>query len=225
MFASNAYLLLDRRVGISYSGPATTAWEPDQGLSGAAHALFYLLAFFAPAPIPEDALILRSRLSIQGLPEPLPRVLGNVDDLRGAVRELTRVSLLNVDGADGTIRMHPVVRSVTRGRLVTKDAVTTRTLEAAFLTVLTASAPMSPDDDRMDWALPTLGEPAVVQSESPAVRGLILNQVVRLNRGRRYREAYDLGSVVLDGWRTAFDADPITAGLVAEVGVALDRAE
>lgn len=224
MYHENAHKLLAKDVNIRYPRAVATTWSVStQTISPEAAAIFQLLACFAPEPIAEE--LLRQPAAV-ALEPPLGEILGDVSLFRPAVRELDRYSLVKIDGVRNIVQMHRVVRTVTRDRLGREDPVKATELREAVHQLLAASDPCAPDREDSgpiyQRSLEHLVPSGAVESESTAVRRLIINQVRRLHRSGGYAEALALGEPTLGLWQEKFEhGDKLTLTLAVEVGVAM----
>lgn len=228
-FRANAHHLLAEDVDIAYPRSVATTWSVSRGtLSAEADALFELLAFFSPDPVFEELLV-RPGVSLPGL-ETLERVTTDASTLRAAARQLSRFSLVRVDGVRNAIQVHRVVQAVTQGRLEREDPEKERALRAAAHTLLANSDPGTPDRDDSHFAyersLPHLVPSGALESGDPAVRRLVLNQVRRLYQRGGHEVAIQLGELALERWRARFGRDDRqTLALAVEVARALRFAD
>lgn len=226
-FSENAHELLGTDVDIFYPHAVATTWSVSRGtLSPEADALFQLLAFFSPEPISEELLVQPGR--VQNLPESLQSVLGDLQELRRAARELARFSLVKIFGVRNVVQMHRVVQAVTRGRLEREDPQAVDELRATVHTLLAASDPGSPEYEQSDpiyeRSRQHLVPSGALESADPLVRALIINQVRRMNRRGGYDESISLGEAAIKVWRDSFGADDLqTLSLAVEISGSLIR--
>jgi tetratricopeptide (TPR) repeat protein len=224
LYEDNAHALLGRDLNIAYPRPVATTWSVSmRAVSSDASAVFHLVAFFAPEPIAEELLIQRA---MPPLPQAIADVLSDVSRFRPAVRELARYSLVRIDGVRNIVQMHRVVRAVTRDRLEREDAGKASELQKTVHLLLAASDPCAPDREDSgpiyERSREHLVESGAVESNDPAVRQLIINQVRRLHRSGGYTESLALGVPALERWHVDFGPDDkLTLRLAIEVAVAM----
>lgn len=225
LFEQNAHTLLGDEVDILYPHSVATTWKVSRAtISREADVLFQLLAFFSPEPISAELLLQPGR--VKSLPEELTFVLNDASEFRRAARELARFSLVKIDGVRNVVQVHRVVQAVTQGRLQREDPDAARVYREAAHALLAASDPHAPDRDDSDpiyeRSRQHLIPSGAVESADPLVRGLVINQVRRLDRRGGHNEALGLGEPALKIWKDRFGADDRqTLALAVEVGVAL----
>lgn len=224
LYSRDAHALLASDVDIAYPRAVATTWSVStSAISPEAATIFQLLAFFAPEPIAEELLMQHATLP---LPQPIAEILGDVSKFRPAVRELSRYSLVRIDGVRNVVQMHRVVQTVTHDRLEREDAAKASELREIVHMLLAASDPHGPDREDSgpiyERSLEHLVPSGAVQSANPEVRKLIINQVRQLYRNGGYRESLGLGEPTLALWREQFDpGDKLTLTLAVEVGIAM----
>jgi len=225
LFEQNAHLLLANDVDIPYPHPVATTWRVSRGtISPEADALFQLLAFFAPEPVSAELLLQPGR--VQYLPKSLTKVLSDASEFRRAARELARFSLVKIDGVRNVVQVHRVVQAVTQGRLAREDPVSAKEYRQAAHALLAASDPVNPDRDdseqQYERSRQHLIPSGALESANQLVRGLIINQVRRLDRRGGHNEALSLGEPALRSWRKQFGPDDRqTLALGVELGSAM----
>jgi tetratricopeptide (TPR) repeat protein len=224
MFRGNAHSLLASDVDMSYPRAAATTWNVSKhAISTEAIAVFQLLAFFGPEPVAEELLRQPTAAAIS---EPLGGVLDDVSRLRPALRELGRYSLIRLDGVRNVMQMHRVVQTVTRDALLSESPGKAEKLRDVVHQLLAASDPGAPDRSESgpayDRSRPHIVAAGALDSSSPRVRRLIVNQVRHLHRKGATTESLVLGELALRRWRDLFDPeDKLTLELTVEVGIAL----
>jgi tetratricopeptide (TPR) repeat protein len=228
-FEADAYRMLSHELDTYSSAPVPASCDAArQALTPESLALLRLLAFFSAQPIAEELLAPRGRVGLRGLPDPLSSVVGDAGELRRAVGELARFSLIRFDSVHNTICLHRVVQLVTRGKLERAEPEAARAFTTAAHVLLAESDPNEPDHERNDQVYglsrPHLLPSGAIDSENPEVRALIINQMRNLHRQERYAESLEFGGAILRRWRAARGADDFHAlSLAVEMGVALRR--
>lgn len=226
LFRTNAHKLLAADVDIQYPRAVATTWSVSrQTLSHEANALFLLLAFFAPEPIYEELLLQPHK--VEAHDKALQRVLDDPTEFRRAARELLRFSLVKINAVRNVIQVHRVVQAVTQGQLMRQDKQAAENLRRIAHALLAVSDPNAADRDDSEEAYERsrqhiLGSGAL-ESDDPAVRRLIINQVRRLYRRGGFTESLNLGEPALEVWRIKFNHDSQTLALSVEVGSALRK--
>jgi transcriptional regulator with XRE-family HTH domain/tetratricopeptide (TPR) repeat protein len=228
MFRRDAHSLLASDVDIPYPRVAAATWSVStNALSPQALAVFQLLAFFGPEPVSEELLRQPANAAIS---ETLGNVLGDVSGLRSAIRELARYSLARPDRVRNYVQMHRVVQTVTRDALLRESPAKAEELREVVYQLLAASDPQAPDWSKSgpayDRSRPHIISSGALDSSSPGVRHLIVNQVRHLHRKGAATESLALGELALRRWRGLFDPDDrLTLALAVEVGMALRLTE
>jgi hypothetical protein len=139
LFRRGADDFLSTDVDIAYPLPLATVWSSSlQTCSPEAMALFYLLSYFPDEPAHIE-LLMQSTYA-ETLPEPLGRALTDHSILRRGLRELDRLSLATIDAAENTVRIHRLVRAVTRGRIEAEDPSTAMQFRQIARTLLAPSS-------------------------------------------------------------------------------------
>jgi tetratricopeptide (TPR) repeat protein len=226
-YRAHPHEVLGRDVNITYPYPVAATWSLSiTAVSPDAATIFNLLAFFAPEPIAEELVI---QSAVAGLPEAIAEIVSDKSRFRPAVRELSKYSLVKIDGVRNVVQLHRVVQAVTQDRVRLEDPAHAAELRNAVHLLLAASDPLAPD--RLDNAAvydrsrEHLVSSGAVDSDVPVVRRLIINQVRQLHRRGGYRESLGLGEPTLKQWRENFDEDDkLTLELAVEVGVAMRSA-
>jgi tetratricopeptide (TPR) repeat protein len=226
-YRASPYEVLNRDADLAYPRPVATTWSLSiDAVSPEAAIIFELLAFFAPEPIAEELII---QSAVAGLPESIAEIVADKSRFRPAVRELSKYSLVKIDGVRNVVQVHRVVQAVTRDRMQREDPARAVELQRAVHLLLAASDPLAPD--RQDSApiyersREHLVSSGAVDSDVPVVRQLIINQVRQLHRRGGYTESLGLGEPALKLWRDKFpSADKLTLTLAVEVGVAMRSA-
>jgi hypothetical protein len=209
-FEQNAHELFTQEADMfSTVRVVSTAWSVTQNqLSPEARELFQLLAFFAAEPI-ADEILLPGVVFDQPLPEPLQRALRARADLKRAQRELARFSLITLYGQRNVTVLHRVVQAVTKARIHQENPALARTLREAVYTLLATSSPDSPEREENDPAyersIAHLIPTGALESDNERLRGLIINQVLRLRLRGGAHEALALGEPALAIWRSQPD--------------------
>jgi tetratricopeptide (TPR) repeat protein len=204
---------------------ATRAREVAKSESAYADALLELLAFFGRDPVGRDLL---QPSNVRAPTEALGRLLTDPGLLRQAATELLRLSLVEVDPADGTMTLRRVARETTLGQLSIENPGAARALRELVQSILAASDPGTPDRDDAEEAYRRSRRHLIAsgstRSPDPRVRRLVINQVRRLYRAGHFAEGSDLGEFSLGHWQEAFGSnDRQTLALAVEVGTALRR--
>jgi tetratricopeptide (TPR) repeat protein len=226
-FTENAHQLLSEQL-MDSELPAHVAgtWAMSSMLlTDDAEHLFNLCSFFSPEPIAMD-LFLQPAAGIDN-PPGLADLLCSPQRFRAAATQLHRLSLARVDGARDLIQVHRVVQAVTKGRLRLDRIEVFRAYRAAADTLLASSNPGTPDQgssDRVyDLSLQHLeSDKRFLRSDSPALRGLIIDQVRRLHLRGGHVEAMKFGQDALEVWRTTLGEEDLQVlALSVEVAVAM----
>jgi NB-ARC domain/Tetratricopeptide repeat len=226
-FAENAHQLLSEQPGdpdlpAHISGTwamSITLLTPD------AEHLFDLCAFFSPEPIAVE-LFLQDTAGI-GDPPGLGEFLSSPQRFRAATSQLHRLSLAKVDGARDLIQMHRVVQAVTQGRLLQGRPEMFYAYRAAADTLLARSNPGNPDhsssDAAYDLSLQHLeSDHRFLDTDHPAVRDLIIDQVRRLRLRGAHVEALQFGQDALRVWRERLGENDLQVLTMAvEVAIAM----
>ena len=226
-YRAHPHEVLGKDVNITYPYPVAATWSLSMtAVSQHASTIFYLLAFFAPEPIAEELVI---QSAVAGLPESIAEIVGDKSKFRPAVRELSKFSLVKIDGVRNVMQLHRVVQAVTQDRLRLDAPALAAELRKAVHLLLAASDPLAPDRQDngpiYDRSREHLVSSGAVDSDVPVVRRLIINQVRQLHQRGGYRESVSLGEPALSQWREKFDQDDkLTLALAVEVGMALRSA-
>ena len=224
-FDQNAHRLLSEHLpdlpeSVSHTWTMSTALlTPD------AEHLFNLCAFFSPEPIAGELLLEHAHAVTE--PPGLPEFLSSVPRFRAAASQMHRLSLVKVDGAHDQIQMHRVVQAVTRGHLRQERPDAFREYRSAVDTLLAESNPENPDraanDAAYDLSLQHLeSEPDFLNTDQPALRRLIIDQVRRLHLRGSHTEAVWFGQDALRVWQQRLgpeDLDVLT--MAVEVAIAM----
>lgn len=204
---------------------ATRAREVAKRESAHADALVQLLASFGRDPVDPDLL---QPGNVRAPTEELNRLLTDPHLLRQAAADLLRLSLVEVDPADGRMTLRRTAQESTRGQLSIENPDAARALSELVQSILAASDPGTPDRDDTEKAYRQSRQHLVAsgstRSPDPLVRQLVINQVRRLYRAGRFAEGCALGELSLSHWQEAFGSDdPQTLALAVEVGSGLRR--
>ncbi|MBO2455806.1 tetratricopeptide repeat protein [Actinomadura barringtoniae] len=197
----NVHELLATPVDIYYSGQVATTWRVPPGkVTEDAELLFRLLAYFGPDPVPAELLAIRPDTA----PVPVDRLLSNRAELRRALDELARFSLVRLSAGASTVEVHRVVQAVTRGRLEQEDPQLAEELRRCVHVLLAASDPGHPEDDdsdrRYEWSRRHLIPSGALESRDARVQALVINQLTRLNARGDVRQSVELGRQALASW-------------------------
>lgn len=228
-FTENAHQLLSEQLWESelpahVSGTwamSTTLLTPD------AEHLFNLCAFFSPEPISAE-LFLRGASGIDD-PPALGEFLSSSRRFHAAAKQLHRLSLAKVDGARDQIEVHRVVQAVTQGRLRQNRVGMFSAYRDAADTLLAISNPGNPDhagsDVAYDLSLQHLeSDRRFLNSDNPALRTLIIEQVRRLHLRGAHVEAMQFGQDALKVWRERHGEEDLQVlTLAVEVAIAMYR--
>jgi tetratricopeptide (TPR) repeat protein len=226
-FERNAHELFTRDADMFSTNnlAVATTWSVARNsLSAEARELFELLSFFSAEPISEEILI--RPVIAQNLSAGLRRVLSDRSHLKRAERELARFSLVSMDGVRNVVQMHKVVQAVTKGRIEIESEEAARTLRATVHALLAASDPGSPEKEQNDpifeRSIHHLVPSEALESDNPALRTLIIHQVMRLFLRGGYQESLSLGESALKIWRDRHAPDDRqTLALATQVAVAM----
>jgi tetratricopeptide (TPR) repeat protein len=224
-FDQNAHRLLSEHFPdlpeyVSHTWAMSTALlAPD------AEHLFNLCAFFSPEPIAVELLLEHAHAVTD--PPGLPEFLSSALRFRAAASQMHRLSLVKVDGAHDQIQMHRVVQAVTRGHLRQYRPDTFLAYRSAVDTLLADSNPGNPDraanDAAYDLSLQHLeSEPDFLNTDQPALRRLIIDQVRKLHLRGSHTEAVRFGTDALRVWQHRLgpeDLDVLT--MAVEVAIAM----
>jgi tetratricopeptide (TPR) repeat protein len=225
-FGNDAHQLLSEQPS-DFPASVSATWAVSTTLltSDAEH-LFNLCAFFSPEPIAADLLLQNAHAITE--PPGLREVLSSSHRFRSASSQLHRLSLARVDGARDLIQVHRVVQAVTKGRL-RENLDTFRAYRAAADTLLAESNPESPDrggDDAIyDLSLPHLeSDHSFFNTDNPALRRLIVDQVRRLHLRGGHVEAMRFGQDALQVWQERLGRDDLhVLSLAVEVAIAMKQ--
>jgi hypothetical protein len=209
-----------------FPAPVLAAWEMSATLLNEdAEHLFNLCAFFSPEPIAAE-LLLHNAAAVAG-PAGLDEVLGDSRRFRAAAARLARLSLVKIDGVRDVIQMHRVVQAVTKLRLRQERPEAFFSYRAAVDSLLAVSDPGNPDrgasDVIYDLSLQHLeSDRSFFNTENPALRRLIINQVRRLHLRGGHVEAMQFGTDALGLWRDRLGRDDLQVlSLAIEVAIAM----
>jgi len=120
IFRHNAREVLSTDVNIAYPRPVATAWSASlNACSEEARALLYLLSYLPDRPTRIESLTKPSPADV--LPGPLDKVLTDSGALHRALRELRRLSLAVIDARENTVRIHRLIRAITREKLEAEE--------------------------------------------------------------------------------------------------------
>jgi hypothetical protein len=224
-FDQNAHRLLSEQFpdlpeSVSHTWTMSTAL-----LTADAEHLFNLCAFFSPEPIAVELLLEHAHAVTD--PTGLPEFLSSAPRFRAAASQMHRLSLVKVDGAHDQIQMHRVVQAVTRGHLRQYRPDTFLAYRSAVDALLADSNPGNPDraanDAAYDLSLQHLeSEPDFLNTDQPALRRLIIDQVRRLHLRGSHTEAVRFGTDALRVWQQRLgpeDLDVLT--MAVEVAIAM----
>jgi tetratricopeptide (TPR) repeat protein len=224
-FDEHAHRLLSEQPS-DFPAPVSATWAMSAALlTPDAEHLFNLCTFFSPEPI-------AAQLFIQGAhavsdPPGLREFLSSSHRFRAAASQLNRLSLARVDGARDLIRMHRVVQAVTKSRLRQDRYDLFRAYRAATDALLAGSNPGSPDrsanDPVYDLSLQHLeSDHSFLNTDNPALRRLVIDQVRRLHLRGGHVEAVQFGQEALRVWRERLGRDNLQALTMAvEVAIAM----
>ena len=226
-FTENAHQLLsEQRVDADLPAPVSGTWAMSITLlTPDAEHLFNLCSFFSPEPIAAE-FFLQPAMSIDD-PPGLAEFLSSPPRFRAAATQLHRLSLARVDGARDLIHVHRVVQAVTQGRLRLDRTELFSAYHAAAETLLAGSNPGNPDhgtsDQVYDRSLQHLeSDSRFLDTENPALRNLIIDQVRRLHLRGGHVEAMKFGQDALQVWRESLGSDHHQVlALAVEVAVAM----
>lgn len=229
-FQHNAFELLNRAAdtfSTTNLAVATTWSVARNSLSPEARDLFELLSFFSSEPVSEELLI--RPVIAAGLSGGLQRVLSDRGLFKRAERELARFSLVTIDGVRNVVQIHKVVQAVTKGRIEIDDKDAAATLRGTVHALLASSNPGSPEKEQNDpiyeRSIHHLVPSGAIESDNPAVRSLIIQQVTRLHLRGGYQESLSLGESALTTWRDRYDPDDLqTLALATQVAIAMREA-
>ena len=142
LYRAHPHEVLSRDVNIAYPHPVAATWSLSMtAVSPGASTIFYLLAFFAPEPIAEELII---QPAVAGLQESIAEIVGDKSKFRPAVRELSKYSLVKIDGVRNVVELHRVVQAVTRDRMEREDPARAGQLREAASALEAASRPPRP---------------------------------------------------------------------------------
>jgi Tetratricopeptide repeat/NB-ARC domain len=224
-FNENAHRLLSEQPA-DFPAPVSATWVMSTALlTPDAEHLFNLCAFFSPEPIAADLLM----QDVGALSDPpgLREFLSSSHRFRAAASQLSRLSLARVDGARDLIQMHRVVQAVTKGRLRQNRPDLFRAYRAATDTLLAESNPGNPDrsvnDPIYDLSLQHLeSDHSFLNTDNPALRRLVIDQVRRLHLRGGHVEAVQFGQDALQVWRERLGQDNLQVLTMAvEVAIAM----
>ena len=226
-FARNAHLLLSEQPGDSdFPGPVSLTWAMSTTLlTQDAEHLFNLCAFFSPEPIDAE-LFLQETGDIDD-PPGLGELLSSAHRVRAAASLLHRISLAKYDGARDLIQVHRVVQAVTQGQLRQNRVDLFYAYRRAVDELLAKSNPGNPDnsgsDVTYDLSLQHLeSDRRFLNTDNPALRALIIDQVRRLHLRGAHAEAVRFGQDALRVWRERLgEKDLQVLAMAVEVAVAM----
>lgn len=229
MYRQDPYGLLSESVDNDYPRAVANTWSISVSQLGEdADEIFKLCAFFSPEPIAEE-LFLGGGANVEA-PSALRAALSETRRFRQAVRQLHRYSLARIDGKRNVLIVHRVVQAVTRSMVKMEDAKACREYEAAVHALLAASDPRNPDrennDAQYDRSLQHLRPAGAIDTDNPALRRLIINQVRRLHMRGGFRDSLELGEEALKAWQKRLGpTDEQVLQLAVEVGIAMRLAD
>lgn len=173
--------------------------------SPAAARLLQVCSFIGPHEI---AVSLLSRGGSADLPEPLGSVLGDDMQLRRAIGELGRFSMMQLDNTRDFVSVHRLVAGVVTSQLSPEDHAT---YEAAAHELLASANPGSPDQARF-WAehaqiAPHIITSDIIMSPSPRARQVVLDQIRYLYNVGKHQESRALAERTVESWRGSFGPD------------------
>jgi Tetratricopeptide repeat/NB-ARC domain len=229
LYRKDPYGALSLPVDNEYPKAVAATWSVSTSLLDEdAAEIFKLCAFFSPEPIAEE-LFLAGGGNVQA-PRALRAVLSDGRRFRLAVRQLHRYSLARIDGKRNVLIVHRVVQAVTRSTVGLERPNAVQEYRAAVHTLLAASDPLNPDrennDPQYDRSLQHLRPAGAIETDNPALRRLIINQVRRLHLRGGFRDSLALGEEALKAWRVKLGpTNQQVLELAVEVGIALRLAE
>jgi tetratricopeptide (TPR) repeat protein len=226
-FAKNAHLLLSEQPGDSdFPAPVSRTWAMSTTLlTQDAEHLFNLCAFFSPEPIDAE-LFLQDTADIDD-PPGLGEFLSSPHRVRAAASLLHRISLAKYDGARDMIQVHRVVQAVTQGQLRQNRVDMFYAYRRAVDELLAKSNPGNPDnsgsDVTYDLSLQHLeSDRRFLNTDNPALRRLIIDQVRRLHLRGAHVEAVRFGQDALRVWRKRLGENNLQVlAMAVEVAVAM----
>jgi Tetratricopeptide repeat/NB-ARC domain len=226
-FAGNAHVLLSGQPGDSrFAGYASRTWATSlTTLTPDAEHLFNLCAFFSPEPI-AAGLFLQDVTSVDN-PPGLAEFLSSQHRFRAAASLLHRTSLVKVDGVRDLIQMHRVLQAAARGQLKQDRLEAFYAYRSAVDALLANSNPGNPDNRANDMAYDLslqhlVSDPTFLNTDNPALRALIVDQVRRLHLRGMYVEAVHFGQEARRVWGERLGGDNLQLLAVAvEVAVAM----
>jgi tetratricopeptide (TPR) repeat protein len=224
-FEQSAHRLLSEQLP-DFPAQVSATWAMSTALlTPDAEHLFNLCAFFSPEPIAAE-LFMQDALAISD-PPGLGEFLSSSHRFRAAASQLNRLSLARVDGARDLIQMHRVVQAVTKSRLRQDRYDLFRAYRAATDALLAGSNPRAPDrsvnDPIYDLSLQHLeSDHSFFNTENPALRRLIIDQVRRLHLRGGHVEAVQFGQDALRIWRERLGRDDLhVLTMAVEVAIAM----
>lgn len=225
LYRKDPYGLLNVSVDTDYPLAVAATWSVSVALlDDDAAEMFKLCAFFSPEPIAEE-LFLEGGKDVQA-PRALRAVLTDTRRVRQAVRQLHRYSLARIDGKRNVLIVHRVVQALTRSTVAMERAEASGEYQAAVHALLAASDPRNPDrennDPQYDRSLQHLRPAGAIDTDNPALRRLIINQVRRLHMRGGFRDSLGLGEEALEVWRARLGpTNEQVLQLAVEVGIAM----
>ena len=131
-----------------------------------------------------------------------------------------------MDGVRNVVQLHKVVQAVTKGRIEIDSDEAAGVLRATVHALLAASDPGAPEKEQNDpiyeRSIHHLVPSGALESDNPALRTLIIHQVMRLYLRGGYHESLNLGERALKVWRDRRPADDRqTLALATQVAVAM----
>ena len=225
LYRKDPYGVLSLPVDNEYPRAVAATWSVSTSLlDDDAAEIFKLCAFFSPEPIAEE-LFLGGGNSVQA-PGALRAVLSDGRRFRQAVRQLHRYSLARIDGKRNVLIVHRVVQAVTRSIVAMERPAAVQEYQAAVHALLAASDPLNPDrennDPQYDRSLQHLRPSGAIETDNPALRSLIINQVRRLHMRGGFRDSLGLGEEALEVWRRRLGpTNEQLLELAVEVGIAM----
>jgi Tetratricopeptide repeat/NB-ARC domain len=225
LYRKDPYGALSLSVDNEYPRAVAATWSVSASLlDDDAAEIFRLCAFFSPEPIAEE-LFLGGGQTVQA-PQALHAVLSDRRRFHQAVRQLHRYSLAKIDGNRNVLIVHRVVQAVTRSTVGLDRPEAVGEYQAAVHTLLAASDPLNPDretnDPQYERSLQHLRPAGAIETDNPALRRLIINQVRRLHLRGGFRDSLGLGEQALEVWRERLGpTNEQVLELAVEVGIAM----
>ncbi len=227
-FAENPHSLLSEPLA-EFPALVSATWAMSTAkLSPEAEHLFNLCAFFSPEPIAVELFLEHARAVSE--PSGLRELLSSSARFRAAAAQMHRFSLAKVDGARDLIQMHRVVQAVTKSQLRQNRPEAFLAYRTAVDILLAESDPGNPDrgdnDAIYDLSLQHLeSERNFLNTDNPALRRLIIDQVRRLHLRGGHVEAMRFGQDILRVWRERLGPnhlDVLALGVEVAIAMQLD---